>query len=131
MKCRDRRGFTIIELITAMALLAVLAAIAWSRYNGVHQKALKATLVTDIRNLATAEEIYYRSHSTYTTNLPLLGITPSSRSQIYIITADPGGWSAWNEISGTPERCELYVGKNHSAVLGYATTSERIGCGIP
>lgn len=131
MERTGKRGFTFVEIMTAMALLAVLVVIAWMKFNRAHEKALRATLVSDLRNLATVEELYYRLHRAYTTDLGLLSIDPSPRSKIYITAADAVGWAAWNEIDGTDEQCEFYVGKTHTAPLGFATTSEKIVCGVP
>jgi prepilin-type N-terminal cleavage/methylation domain-containing protein len=126
-----QRGFTIIELMTAMALLAVLAVIAWTRFNRAHEKALRAVLLSDIRNLATAEELYFRLNQQYTTDLSLLSIDPSPQSSMTVTAADVVGWAAYNEIDGTDEQCEMYVGKSHSSPLGLADASEKIACGVP
>jgi len=116
-----------------MALLAILAAIAWGRFNKAHEQALKATLVTDLRNTATAQELYYRLYSAYANDVILLQpqMSPSPESQIHITYASSIGWAGWNEIRGTEERCELYIGSDASSALGIATDSERVYCEKP
>lgn len=115
-----------------MALLAVLVVIAWGKYNStfVH-RALEATMITDLRNLTTAQELFYEVNLTYTTDLDLLGMRPSPKSTLHIVAAAPGGWSAWSEIDGTPKRCEIFVGTDVTAPLGIAGSSERIVCDEP
>ena len=131
MKRTGKDGFTFVEVLAALALLAVLIVISWGKFNKSYENALEATLLTDLRNLATAQEIYYREHVTYTTDLAALRISPSPKSQITISAADARGWAAWNRIDQPPKQCEVYVGKAHSAPLGFATSSERITCGTP
>jgi len=131
MHGKDSRGFTIVEIITALALLAVLTVIAWGKFNTSFDKALRATMISDLRNLAAAQEIYYREHQTYTDDLSLLTITPSAKSRITISEAARTGWAAWAEIERTTERCELHVGSTASSPLGLTEDPERIVCGVP
>ncbi len=126
-KSRRRNGFTFIEIMTVLALIAVLVVIAVGKYNKSYEKALRATMIHDLRNTATAQELYYRLYQTYANDISLVDIEPSPKSSIYITQSTPQGWSGWNEIQRSNERCELYVG-NASSSLGFATTSERIFC---
>lgn len=130
-KVRAERGFTFVEIMTAMALLAVLVAIAWGKFSKSYEHAFKATMVSDLRNLATAEELYYRLHLKYTDDIDVLDIKPSAKSTIYITEADNRGWSAYTEMPQTPEKCELYIGSTASSPLGLAGTSEKIVCDVP
>lgn len=131
MKRKGKQGFTFVEVMTALALLAVLVVIAWGKFNQSYERALRATLMSDIRNLATAQELYYRLHLYYANDISLVDIDPSPKSTIHITEAHNLGWSGWNEIERTTEKCELYVGKNVTSSLGLANTSEKIFCGEP
>ncbi len=127
LKSLRRRGFTFVEIMTVLALIAVLVVIAVGKYNTSYEKALRATMIHDLRNTATAQELYYRLYQTYANDISLVDIEPSPRSTIYITQSTPQGWSGWNEIQRSNERCEMYVG-NATSSLGFATTSERIFC---
>jgi len=127
MKRGDRNGFTFVELLTVLALIAVLVAIAWGRFNRSHDQALRATLISDLRNLMTAQELYYRIHQTYAPDISLTNIEPSPRSDIHVTEATPMGWSAWNEIQNATMDCEVYIG-NAAPSQGIATESSRIYC---
>lgn len=129
MNRSDRKGFTFVEIMTVMALVAVLVLIAWGKYNSTFKhRALEATMIIDLRNLTTVQELFYELNHTYSTSLTALEIQPSPESQISITEAGPSGWAAWNEIDGSPKRCEIFVGGDTTAPLGFATTSERIVC---
>jgi prepilin-type N-terminal cleavage/methylation domain-containing protein len=133
MKRSDTSGFTFVEIMTALALLAILTAIAWGKFSKSYDKALEATMMSDLRNLATAQQIYYREHMTYADDVALVteSMNPSPKSKITIADAHARGWSAYTQMDATDERCELYVGRDVSSPLGYATTSERIACDSP
>ena len=131
MRRKGKQGFTFVEVMTALALLAVLVVIAWGKFSQSYEKALRATLMSDIRNLATAQELYYRLHLYYANDISLVDIDPSPKSTVHITEAHNLGWAGWNEIERTPEKCEIYVGKDVTSPLGLANTSEKIGCGEP
>ncbi len=113
--------------MTVLALIAVLVVIAVGKYNSSYEKALRATMIHDLRNVATAQELYYRLYQTYANDASLIDIEPSPKSTIYITQSTAQGWSGWNEVQRSSERCELYVG-NATSSLGFATDSERIFC---
>lgn len=131
MKYTGKDGISFVEMLAAIALLAVLVAIAWGKFNTSFDEALEITLMNDLRNLATAQEVYYRNHVTYTTELSALSLSESPKSEINITSADARGWAAWNRIDRTLKRCEVYVGNGHMSPLGLAETSENITCDKP
>ncbi len=133
MRRNDTSGFTFVEIMTALALLAVLTVIAWGKFSKSYDEALEATMTSDLRNLATAQEIYYREHLTYADDVILVSenMNPSPKSAITVTDAHARGWAAWTHIDATDKRCELYVGRDVSSPLGYASTAERIVCDSP
>jgi Tfp pilus assembly protein PilE len=131
MKITGKDGISFVEMLAAIALLAVLVAIAWGKFNTSFEEALEATLVSELRNLATAQEVYYRNHVTYTTDLTALSLAESPKSEINITSADVRGWAAWNRIDKTLIRCEVYTGNGHTSPLGFAETPENITCDKP
>jgi prepilin-type N-terminal cleavage/methylation domain-containing protein len=130
MRTRGKIGFTFIEIMTVLALIAVLVAIAWGRFNRSYERALEATMISDLRNLMTAQELYYRPAQTYAPDISLINIAPSPRSSIHITESSPMGWAAWNEIERALKKCELYIG-NATPAIGIATESARIFCAVP
>ncbi|MDQ6954146.1 MAG: prepilin-type N-terminal cleavage/methylation domain-containing protein, partial [Mariprofundaceae bacterium] len=66
------RGFTLIELMVVVAIIGILAAIAIPAFASYRTNTFNASAVSDMRNLATAEEAYYVDQQVY---LDLAAIT--------------------------------------------------------
>ncbi len=128
MKSNNPHGFTYVEVVTVIALMVVLAVVAWGRFSKSYELAFKATMIYDLKNLATAQELYYRLHFDYASSVSNLNFSPSSESIITITEATPTGWAGWNQMPSMDTQCELYVG-NAVSPLGFSPTSERVGCG--
>lgn len=59
------KGFTIVELLIVIVVIAILAAIVTAAYNGVQQKARDSVRSTDIANVQRAIEMYYADNAVY------------------------------------------------------------------
>ena len=66
---RQSKAFTIIELLIAIAVLGVSAAIAIPIFNEYKIKLDNAIAITDIVNIQVAVESYYQAKDTYPTSL--------------------------------------------------------------
>lgn len=62
---RRRNGFTLVELLVVVAILAILAAIALPRFSSVRVRSHDATVKSDLRNAMNMEEQYFADHGTY------------------------------------------------------------------
>lgn len=61
----DDRGFTLLELLVAVALIGILAAIAITQFSSYRQKGFDASAVSDLRNAAGAEEGLFATSGAY------------------------------------------------------------------
>ena len=108
---RTRRGFTLIELLVVVVIIGILAAIAIPKFQSTKGKANAATLKSDLRNLATAQEAYFYSNLTYTSNLPALNVSLSSGVTITWGTVSAAGWSAKiTHPLAYPIECAMFMG---------------------
>ena len=55
---KKAHGFTIVELLVVIVVIAILAAITLVAYNSIQSRAQKVALTSDIRNLAQIIDVY-------------------------------------------------------------------------
>jgi type IV pilus assembly protein PilA len=59
------KGFTLIELLIVVVIIGILAAIAIPKFANSKEKAVLASMKTDLRNLVTAQEGFYFDNADY------------------------------------------------------------------
>lgn len=62
---RSSSGFTLIEILVAVAIIGILAALAIPQFNTYRQKSFDSRSLSDLKNAATGEEAYYAVNDTY------------------------------------------------------------------
>jgi type IV pilus assembly protein PilA len=65
---RDEQGFTLIELMTVILIIAVLVLLALPTFLGARTRAWDRATQSNVRNAFAAEKAYYTDNLTYTTN---------------------------------------------------------------
>ena len=103
---RDNKGFTLIELLIVVVIIGILAAIAIPKFSATREKAYFAAMKSDLKNLASQQEIYYADNYSYTTSTVDLAFTNSEGVTVGI-AASTSGWaaSATHSALGTAEGC--------------------------
>ncbi len=73
---RRNEGFTLIEIMMVVAIIAILAAIAIPQLSVHRTKSYNTTAVSDLKNAAIAQEAYYVDNQRYTNNISSLTTIP-------------------------------------------------------
>ena len=108
---RNKQGFTLIELLIVVVIIGILAAIAIPKFSATREKAYFAAMKSDMKNLASQQEIYYSDEYSYTNGAAALTFVSSSGVTVGI-AASSSGWSAsaTHSALGTSEGCAIYYG---------------------
>ena len=111
MRSRGSQGFTLIEILIVVVVIGILTAIAIPKFNNVRGKSFAASIKSDLRNLAVAQEDYFYSSGGYTKDATKLQYNASPRVVIEIIEANAEGWSAKaTHPQAFPLTCALFWG---------------------
>ena len=124
-----QRGFTLIELLIVVVIIGILASIAIPKFSATREKAYLSTIKSDLKNLATQQDIYHGTNYSYSTSLTALGMVESDGVAITINEATGGGWAATVYHSGLlAEHCGVYQGSAAPAGGDPATVEGVIAC---
>ncbi|MBW3533917.1 MAG: prepilin-type N-terminal cleavage/methylation domain-containing protein [Gemmatimonadetes bacterium] len=109
---RDNKGFTLIELLIVVVIIGILAAIAIPKFSATREKAYFAAMKSDLKNLASQQEIYYSDHYTYSATAADLGFVSSDGVNVTTAVNGNSGWSATatHDALATTEGCAIYYG---------------------
>lgn len=107
---KDRRGFTLIELMIVVAIISVLASMAIPEYYNFMCKARQSEAKESLGMIAKCQEAYFLEYDTYSTNKNKIGFfmrgTPYYSYEI--ISADQTSFNA-KAIAYYKERLDEWV----------------------
>ena len=75
LKLKNKKAFTLVELLVVVIIIGILAAIALPQYQEYIGKSRFSTIKTIARGIAEAEEFYYLQTGSYTDEFAKLDIT--------------------------------------------------------
>lgn len=111
---QSRRGFTLIELLIVVVIIGILAAIAIPKFANTKERAVVASMKSDLRNLASAQEAYWVDNRTYYNGVvPAAGFSfqVSQGVTITIVNGTDAGWSAQaTAVPLTTTTCVIFYG---------------------
>lgn len=125
-------GFTFVEILAVVVLVAVLAALAIPRLSGARERADTAAAAADLRNLAVQQETHRARTGSYARELrELPDMTGSEGVSITITLADGGrGWAAVAQHARLPgRRCGVFYGSASASDAAPAAVAGVVACG--
>jgi prepilin-type N-terminal cleavage/methylation domain-containing protein len=89
------RGFSLFELLVVIAIIGVLAAVSVPKFGDFRAAAYDARSQQDLRNLASAQELYRATNEIYARRIDQLGsFDPSDGVDVRIESADRDAFRA-------------------------------------
>ena len=135
----NRKGFTLIELLIVVVIIGILAAIAIPKFASTKEKAYLASMKSDLRNGATAQEGYFADNQVYLSGVasniagsatPLVALgnfVPSAGVSITFTAAAGNGWNAVTSHTATTKTCDIFIG-TAPGTAGVATVEGEPKC---
>ena len=88
---RNRKGFTLIELMIVVVIIGILAALAIPRFQNATVKAKESEAKTILKQIYTFQNIYLRETGGYSANLASIGfLVPTNAKFVYAVDAAAG-----------------------------------------
>ncbi|MEQ1857822.1 MAG: prepilin-type N-terminal cleavage/methylation domain-containing protein [Longimicrobiales bacterium] len=127
---RTPSGFTLIELLIVVVVIGILASIAIPKFSAMRQKSYVATVTSDLKNLASQQEIYLSNQYTYASTVPAMTeYHTSDNVTISINEATGTGWAATGTHSGLAgAQCGIYYGNASASNATPATAPGSVFC---
>jgi type IV pilus assembly protein PilA len=114
---RDESGFTLIELMVVVLIIAILIAIAIPTFLGARRRAEDRATQTDLRNALTAQKTFYTDKEVYAASTApgiasLVGIEPRIQWMTKLT------WSTGNATVGSGTAVDAVVCLQQTSVSG-------------
>jgi type IV pilus assembly protein PilA len=125
----NKSGFTLIELLIVVVIIGILASIAIPKFSSMRTKSYVATVTSDLKNLASQQELYLTNQFTYAATTTAMDVTLSDAVTVSINEATGTGWAATGTHTGLAgEQCGIYFGSAAASGASPSTTPGTVAC---
>lgn len=124
-----RSGIAPADLLIMLVAVALLLAVGVPELSAARRRSVQATMRSDLRKLAAAQESYFYDHRVYSADpqeLQAAGFRLSPGVRVVVNEATQMGWSATASHPDWPAGCFLFV--RGAAPVGSATTPGVMRC---
>ena len=129
MNDRTQEGFTLIELLIVVVIIGILAAIAIPKFTSTREKAYRAAMMSDLKNLAHLQEVYHNSNFSYASTMTAAEAVNTDGVTITIADASGAGWAATATHVAMPgDQCGIYHGDANPANGSPAPEASVVAC---
>jgi len=116
LKLRSNKGFTILELLIVIAVIAILVGIALPRFKGMKDEGNYAKAKGELRTLQTAAESYRIHHTGYPANLTTATLSAAVPQVVAVAPKDAfASANDYQYILNAPYYVIFSVGPNGTA----------------
>ncbi len=124
---RSIRGFSLIELMVALVIAAIIMGVALPAYTGYMQKTRRTDAKVTLTSMASQQERYYLKNNGYTTNIAAIGAAVSQEGYYDItVTNAPCGNSGCYTLTATPRSGEAQAGDTDCATFTLRDTGQKV-----
>jgi type IV pilus assembly protein PilE len=86
----NQRGFTLLELMITVAIIGILAALAYPSYQRQMLRTHRTEGMSALQDAAARQERYYSNNSEYAPDVATLGVQAATPNGHYAISTDVG-----------------------------------------
>jgi prepilin-type N-terminal cleavage/methylation domain-containing protein len=115
LKRKRQGGFSLIEILTVIAIISILATVIFANLNEARKRARDAVRLRDLKEIAHAADLYYLEHPGEQLPVPITGYFDSIPIR-RVTSLDTASWNTFLATLGLNPRLDPLNGKTLESV---------------